>query len=304
MASHSRPGLFLAVLAFSATLWAGVAANDAVNTQGAAGRVERTGDAPAPALPASLEAAHEPSGEEFLWKARDAASRMFSEVENVICREDVTRFKSSHGGRQRQLDVIETQVTVENGAEHYTSVLQNKRKRGQMSEVGGAWSEGEYATFLHEARRVLASGQFIRSAYLTKLNGTPAVIFPFEMTATESAWDFQVGSHHYSLPFHGELWVSSETGEVLRIRRFATQIDPAAGVSAVDWTVDFSPVIMSGRPLLLPSKALYSVTYANDQGREWNAIAFSAYQRFSTDVVIQYNMPAAAEDESASLVQQ
>jgi len=238
------------------------------------------------------------TGEQLLLKAREASSRMFNEVENVICREDVARFKAGRSGHQRQVDVIQTQVTVENGTERYSSVLQNKRKRGQMSEVGGAWSEGEYATFLHEARRVLASDHFIRSAYLARLNGAPAVIFPFEMNETESAWDFQVGSHHYALPFHGELWVSSETGELLRIKRLATQLDPATGVAEVEWTVDFSPVSMNGRTLSLPSKALYSVTYLNDQGREWNAISFSAYQRFTADAVIQYNLPPSADENA------
>jgi hypothetical protein len=224
---------------------------------------------------------------------------MFNEVANVICREDVKRFKSERGGAERQVDEIQTQVTVEDGAERYSFVLQNNRKRSRMADIGGAWSEGEYATFLGEAHRVLSSDRFISTAYLTDLNGTQAAVFPFEMNESDTSWDFKVSSRHYALAFQGELWISTETGEVLRIRRIATQMDPATGIAEVDWTVDFAPVSIGGRTLSLPAKALYGITYLHDQGREWNAMSFSSYQRFGSDAVIRYNMPGGGESAEA-----
>jgi hypothetical protein len=238
---------------------------------------------------------NQPVTEDLLAKAREAAARMFTEVENVICREDVKRFKSGRGGAEHQVDVIQTQVTVENGGERYTSVLQNNRKRNRMSDIGGAWSEGEYATFLGEARQVLSSNRFIHTAYLADLNGVPATVFPFEVNQGDTSWDFKVSSHHYSLPFQGELWVSSATGEVLRIRRIARQVDPATGIAEVDWTVDFASISIDGRTLSLPAKALYIVTYSRDQSRQWNAVSFSSYHHFGSDAVIRYNTPGSLE---------
>jgi hypothetical protein len=268
-----------------------VRAADASSSSGptATGRAEGAPDVTFPAVPI-VSPRNEPVSEELLVKARQAAARMFSEVENVICREDVKRFKSA-GGAEHPLDVIQTQVTIENGEERYSSILQNNRKRSRMADVGGAWSQGEYATFLSEVRQVLLSNRFIHTAYGAELNGAPAVMFPFEMNQNDTNWDFEVSSRHYVLPFQGELWVSSETGEILRIRRFATQMDRTTGIAEVDWTVDFAPVSIEGRMVSLPVRALYSVTYVRGQSRHWNAVSFSSYRHFGSDTVIRYDVP-------------
>jgi hypothetical protein len=290
---------FWLAIGICSIVWLRTADANSMTGPSASGRSVSPSESNVPAV-AIVALQNGPAAEDLLAKAREAAAHMFNEVANVICREDVKRFKSGHAGKDHQLDVIQTQVTVENGAEHYSAVLQNNRKRNQMSEIGGAWSEGEYATFLRDARRVLSSDHFNHTAYLADLNGTPAAVFPFEMSGSDTTWDFQVCSHHYALPFQGELWVSSETGEVLRISRIARQMDPATGIAEVDWMVDFAPVSIDGRMLSLPATAVYSVTYSNDQSRQWNAMSFSAYQHFGSDVVIHYNTPGSTEAPEAS----
>lgn len=290
--NYLRSCSFWLAIAISSVVWIGTADGGPASGPSADGHAGNTPELSTPST-ATVSQRSEPAGNDLLAKARDAAARMFNEVENVVCREEVKRFKSARGGPERQLDVIQTQVAVENGAERYSAVLQNKRKRNRMSDIGGAWSEGEYATFLAEARVVLSSNRFIHTAYLTNLNGTPAAVFPFEMNETETSWDFRVSSHHYALPFQGELWISSDTGEVLRIRRFSNQVSPETGIAEVDWTVDFASVPIGGRTLSLPSKALYSVTYLRNQNRSWNAMSFSSYQRYGSDAVIRYNTPGS-----------
>lgn len=235
------------------------------------------------------------TGADYLQLARDASDRMFSEVENVICQERVQRYKS-HGGDDRQIDVVEANVAVENGEERYSDIQQNHKHRAYMQQIGGAWSQGEYATFLGEARRILGSNEFISQGYLTTLNGVPAVMFPFDMDESSSSWSFAVRSHNYTVAFHGELWISRETGELLRSRRIARHLDVSTGISEVDWTVDFSKVDINGRPLTLPSKALYSVTYLHDDSREWNLTAFSGYKRFGSESTIKF---AEVSEQSA-----
>lgn len=287
---------FCLAIGICSVVWARTAEAGSSSGLSTDSHAEADSNVPAAASP-SLR--NEPVGAELLAKAREAAAHMFNAVENVICREDVRRFKSGRGGAEHQVDVVQAQVTVENGAERYSAVLQNDRKRSRMSDIGGAWSEGEYATFLGEARQVLSSDRFIHTAHLAELNGTPAAVFPFEMDQSDTSWDFKVRSHHYALPFQGELWVSSETGEVLRIRRISRQMDPATGIGEVDWTVDFAPVSIDGRTLSLPSKALYSVTYLRDQSRQWNAMSFSSYRHFGSDAVIHYNVPGSVETAEA-----
>jgi hypothetical protein len=56
----------------------------------------------------------------------------------------------------------------------------------------------------------------------------------------------------------------------------------------VDWTVDLSKVDIDSRPITLPAKALYSVTYFRDESREWNLTSFYNYKRFGADSTIKF----------------
>jgi len=236
----------------------------------------------------SLRSVPKLTGAAYLQLARDSSNRMFSEVENVICNEHVERYKGHRDGTNHQVDVVEAKVAVEDGEERYSEIVQNNRHRNTMQQIGGAWSEGEYATFLREARRILSSNEFITQGYLTTLNGVPAVMFPYDMDEKQSSWDFLVRAHRYMLAFHGELWISQETGELLRSRRIARHLDISTGINEVDWTVDFSKVELNGRPLCLPAKALYSVTYRRDENREFNLTSFNNYKRFGSDSTIKF----------------
>jgi hypothetical protein len=141
------------------------------------------------------------TGADCLLLARQASAQMFSQVENVICEEHIQRYKSRHGGESHAVDVVEAKVAVENGQERYSDIMQDGHHRQAMQQIGGAWSAGEYATFLREARQVLDSNEFITQGYVSKLNGVAAVLFPFDIDEKASSWDFLVRSHRYALAF-------------------------------------------------------------------------------------------------------
>ena len=230
------------------------------------------------------------SGYDMLLRGREASSRIYRELSSVVCREQIDRFKGSIGDAQgRPLDVITSDVAMEEGTERYSNIRQNNKPRPSISRVGGAWSEGEYSTLLRQTAETLGSDDVIKMGVITRLNGTPAILFPFEVPQAESDWDFLVRSRHYVLGFHGEVWISQATGEVLRIRRTATQVPSGVGISQVDWSVDFGPNDLDGHSFILPSRATYSVTYPRDQHREWNVISFSNYHHYGVDITIHYN---------------
>jgi len=230
------------------------------------------------------------SGYDLLLLGREASSRIYREMSSVVCRERIDRFKGSIGDAEgRPVDVITSDVAMEQGAERYSNIRQNDKPRSSISRVGGAWSEGEYSTLLRQTAETLNSDDVIKMGVVTRLGGTPAILFPFDVPQSESNWDFQVRSKHYFLGFHGEVWISQANGEVLRIRRTSNQLPSSLGISQVDWSVDFGSNDLDGHSLILPSKATYSVTYPRDRHREWNVISFSDYHRYGVEITIRYN---------------
>ncbi len=230
------------------------------------------------------------SGYDLLLRGREASSRIYRELSNVVCRERIDRFKGSIADTAgNPVDVITSDVAMEQGAERYSNIRQNDKPRLSISRIGGAWSVGEYSTLLRQTAETLDSDTAIQMGVITRLNGHPAILFPFDVPQSESDWEFLVRSKHYLLGFHGEIWISQATGEVLRIRRTANQIPSGTGISQVDWSVDFGPSDLDGHSFILPLKATYSVTYPHDRHREWNVISFSDYHHFGVDISIRYN---------------
>ncbi|MGA7409291.1 MAG: hypothetical protein WBW33_02335 [Bryobacteraceae bacterium] len=230
------------------------------------------------------------SGYDLLLRGREASSRIYRELSSVVCRERIDRFKGPVADAVgHPVDVVTSDVAMEEGVERYSNIRQNDKPRPGISRIGGAWSEGEYSTFLRQTAEILDSDNVIKMGVVTRFNGTPAILFPFDVSQSDSNWDFLVRSKHYLLGFHGEVWISQATGEVLRIRRTANQVPSGAGISQVDWSVDFGPSDLDGHSFILPSKATYSVTYPRDQHREWNVISFSNYHHYGVEVTIHYN---------------
>ena len=295
MRSHcfKSPSLFLSIAALLSVLGLSVGASPSDTLNG-----ENDGRATAPSrpseesLPASALSQHASplSGFDLLLRGREASSRIYRQLSSVVCRERIDRFKGSLAGAAgRPVDVITSEVAMEEGAERYSNIRQNDKPRPSMSRIGGAWSEGEYSTLLRQTAETLDSDTAIQMGVVTRFNGRPAILFPFDVSPSDSGWDLLVRSKHYLLGFHGEVWLSQATGEVLRIRRTANQIPPHIGISQVDWSVDFGPSDLAGHTFILPSTAAYSVTYPRDRHREWNVISFSNYHHYGVDVSIHYN---------------
>ncbi len=284
----------LSVFAFSVTALASEGARDMKD--GSTPPPPGVSAMPAPFVAASSQPSRasspEPglSGYDLLLRGREASSRIYRELSSVVCRERIDRFKGPIADAAgHAVDVINSDVSMEEGVERYSNVRQNEKPRPSISRIGGAWSEGEYSTLLRQTAETLDSDTAIRVGVISKLRGTPAILFPFDVPQSESNWAFLVRSKHYVLGYHGEVWISQATGEVLRIRRTASQMPSGTGISQVDWSVDFGPSDLDGHSFILPLTGVYSVTYPRDQHREWNVISFSNYHHFGVDISIHYN---------------
>jgi hypothetical protein len=224
----------------------------------------------------------------LLARVREKANRAYADLVNFVCRERIERFKGKLGSSaERRVDVITSSVAFENGEERYMDIRQNNRILKSISDVSGAWSEGEFCTLLREATKVL-SGNDGRFAAPRALSGEPAFIYMSDFDAINSPWDIRLGSKHYTIPFHGEVWIAPASAEVLRITRRATSMPDATHIAEVDWSVDFAPTVVDGREFLLPRSGKYDVSYANSYRHEWNTIYFSDYHRYGVEVAVHF----------------
>jgi hypothetical protein len=224
----------------------------------------------------------------LLEQARQSASRIHQVMAGFVCSERITRFNGNLGNKQsRKIDVITSRVAYNSDKEQYTDIRQNDKPLSRIGAVKGAWSEGEYGTFLREAGAILNSRP-VRFLSISSLDNQPAAAYSFDLAAEESPWDIQVSGKHYTLPFHGQLWISPGTGNILRIDRISSRVPPETGISGVNWSVGFAQIDVEGKSCWLPVKAIYSVTYLNSGRHEWNTIVFSDYHRYGSDVVVHF----------------
>ena len=221
-------------------------------------------------------------------RVREKADRSYADLVNFTCRERIERFKGKLGSSAEQrMDVITSSVVLENGEERYVDIRQNNRILKRISDVKGAWSEGEFCTLLREATKIPSVNEG-RFAAPRALNGKLAFIYMSDFDTINSPWDIRLGSKHYTIPFRGEVWIDPASAEVLRITRRATSMPDATHIAEVNWSVDFAHTVLDGREFLLPGSGRYDVSYANSYRHEWNTIYFSDYHRYGVEVAVHF----------------
>ena len=226
---------------------------------------------------------------DLLDRARDANKQLYSELESFVCNERMVRYRGRlDSPTGRQIDTVTARVSFENGEEHYTLVRQNNRSRAGISGLPGAWSEGEFGTLLRQTQ-VLLTTQAVTFLRNEEVDGSPAALYSFDVSEMESPWDLEVAGQHYRVPFRTQVWVSSASGEIVKIDRTSTTLSAAARISELRWSVALAPVEMNGRTWLLPRSGEYSVSYEESGQREWNRMQFSDYRRYGSEASLRFD---------------
>ena len=225
---------------------------------------------------------------EPLAQVRLANELLYSDLQNFVCNERIDRFKGTLGGVEgRRIDTVSTKVSFENGVEHYSDIRQNNRSRARISSIYGAWSEGEFGTLLRQTQAILGS-QPVLLRTKNELNGIATILYRFEVSEESSPWDLEVEARHYHVPFRTDVWVSSSSGQILKIERTSTAIPLETRISEVRWSVSLETVELNGKRWLLPNAGEYEVSYEESHRREWNLISFSEYRRYGSEVALHF----------------
>ena len=229
-----------------------------------------------------------PQEKQLLERARAANGDLYSTLKSFVCREEIQRYKGDlKGSKTRFIDQVSTNLSFENGVEHYSDIFQNKNSRPSMSAIAGAWSEGEFGTLLQQTGKLLEI-QPVNFVAFETLAGSPTAIFRFEVSENQSPWDLEVGSQHYQIPFTTDVWISVASGEILKISRKSIAIPAETRISEIDWDVSLAAVDLNGTTWLLPNSAAYAVSYEESKRREWNQMSFSNYHRYGAESSLKF----------------
>jgi hypothetical protein len=226
---------------------------------------------------------------QLLLKARAANGEVYSTLRAFVCREEIERFKGNlQKSKVKRIDHVSTALSFENGIEHYDDVRQDNHSLESLPEIMGAWSEGEFGTLLQQTDRLLAT-QPVSFVSFENVSGVQTAIYRFEVSEKDSPWDLAVGTTHYKIPFSTDVWISTATGEILKIARKSLSMPVDTRISEIDWDVSLAAVDLDGKPWLLPTAARYSVSYVESKHREWNEMSFSNYRRYGSESTLKYS---------------
>lgn len=228
------------------------------------------------------------TGRDLLARAQLENELLYADLQSFVCDEHIDRYKGRlNGETSRQIDTVTARVSFENGVEHYTDVHQNNRERPALSSLPGAWSEGEFGTLLRQTHALLGTQPVTLKAD-GELDGAPAAVYTIEVSQQDSPWELVISGTSYKIPFRTDVWVSKETGRILKIERTSTGIPSGMGISELRWSVTLDPVDLEGKTWLLPKTGEYEVQYADARRREWNVMSFSGYHRYGSRVVLHF----------------
>lgn len=223
-------------------------------------------------------------------KAADAALEFTETLPNYVCQEMMARSMSdAQPPNWHPQDVIAMEVVYENGRENYRNItLNGKATNKPLSELGGAYSTGEFGTVLIDLFSPATAADFhLRGE--SRIAGASAKLYGFDVKRENSHWDLHFGSQTYSPAYSGSVWVDPGTARVLRIEMEARGLPKDFPADHVESATDYQYVRLGGtQQFLLP---VHSETLSCQRGTQYcsrNTIDFRNYHKYTGESSVEF----------------
>lgn len=210
--------------------------------------------------------------------------RQIAALNNIIMREEVSRYDSVHG-REQKIDDFEASVEISDGIDTVARLRHNGKPYPTSKEIPGAWSFGDFSAVLRISREALET-EPVR--FVPGFGAEPAaLVASFHYPASSARWFVALGSHRWWLDFLGDIRMSAETGDVVDISWASAPLAAEADIRQIQRTIRFAPFEVSGETFVLPEYAEYRVIHLKDRV-EWNTTRFSDPARFGSVVSVKF----------------
>jgi hypothetical protein len=270
LASGAKTSCILWLLS-AALLWCGGLAAQTAGSDAAAARNRER---------ACASLAREVPHADELRKVCEYAVTIPQRMPNFTCSQTTTRYFDKQPEQQPD-DVITAVITYEDGTESYQDVRDHGRPVADSRLLGtGTWSTGQFAGDL---RSIFDTSNKVDFQFVQerKTPDSPALVFAYTIERQEiPLWVLQAGGQQVAPPYHGQVWVEENSGNLLRLEVAATELPQSFAMRSAEIHVEYQNVRFGdGTSFVLPLKAVVN-TARRDGGSDRNVLEFSHCHRF------------------------
>ena len=224
----------------------------------------------------------------LLAKIQQSAMRFRGQLPDFICTKLTDRWEdgSGTGKRWKQRDSLEETVYFAQGGRTEIRLLKMNGKPATRTHLtmGGMREDGVVGDAIVPATIFgpLANGQFEWSRWET-LAGRRMAVFSFRVPP--GAKNYPDGKHAFVIAFHGLVYADPSDGMVMRRE---THVDGPPGYPYEEsgWDIDYGPVTISGREMILPVKVV--ARYREGRFLSRNEIQFTNYRKYEADSTVTF----------------
>jgi VWFA-related protein len=218
-----------------------------------------------------------PHSEALLGVCEYSASER-EKIPNFVCREETSRYLGHH---RVPADLVTATIRYVDGEESYTDLKRNGRPvPGAMWNTAGMWSSGQFHGNL---RAIFTFGNQAVFAFdrEDKIGTRSVLVFTYHISKqNEPLWELRAEDQLAAPPFQGELWVDTQTGNVLRFRTAAGELPAKFPLRSAEILTDYDNIAFpDGTRFLLPVKAEISTRY-RDADLIRNVVEFRGCHKF------------------------
>ena len=224
-------------------------------------------------------------------------------LDNYTCMETIDR-QERKNSRQRfqHLDTLNVEVAVVKDRELYSWPGAREFEDQDVAEMVGAglMSTGGFrsaikSVFIDNVSTIKWHGE-------EEILGRRALRWDYVIPYNLSGWEVQAEGRSGRVSESGSFWADAETLELLSIETVAGDIPTDLHLATIKQTVDYSPMHVRGRDLLLPQSVEMYVTKLNG-AESLNRIEFSHCHEFSGAAELSFNKPTPVESPASAVTE-